>query len=219
MKNVKLPPDIQAILFDIDGTLIDSMPIWDELGARYLRANGIEPETELGKILFPMTIDEGVTYLKEHYHLENSKDVIRAGLMQTVDDFYRYEVPAKDGAKAFLKQSASAGLPMVLTTIGEPAQEEAALTRLGLRGFFGKMYVCEEYHTTKKEPRIYQIAARDLGVRPEHVLVAEDMLQAVRAEKNAGFRTLAVADDASRADREELIRTADCFIDSFFELT
>ena len=108
---------------------------------------------------------------------------------------------------------------MVLTTIGEPAQEEAALTRLGLRGFFGKMYVCEEYHTTKKEPRIYQIAARDLGVRPEHVLVAEDMLQAVRTAKNAGFRTLAVADDASRADREELIRTADCFIDSFFELT
>lgn len=218
MKKVSLPPDIRAILFDIDGTLIDSMPIWDELGARYLRAQGIEPEPELGKILFPMTIDEGVTYLKKHYHLGYGKDVIRSGLMKTVDDFYRYEVPAKDGAAAFLRQTASSEIPMVLTTIGEPAQEEAALTRLGLRGFFGKMYVCEEYQTTKKESRIYQIAAGDLCVKPENTLVAEDMLQAVRAAGGAGFRTLAVADAASRADREELIRTADCFIDSFFEL-
>jgi HAD superfamily hydrolase (TIGR01509 family) len=218
MKKGSLPQDIRAILFDIDGTLIDSMPIWDELGARYLRARGIEPEADLGKILFPMTIDEGVTYLKEHYPLGEAKDEIRAGLMKTVDDFYRYEVPAKDGTAEFLKQAASSEIPMVLTTIGEPAQEEAALTRLGLRGFFRKMYVCEEYHTTKKEPRIYQIAACDLGVKPENTLVVEDMLQAVRAAGGAGFRTLAVADAASRKDREELIRTADCFIDSFLEL-
>ncbi len=211
-------PEIQAVLFDIDGTLIDSMPIWDELGARYLRARNIEPEPELGKILFPMTIDEGVTYLKEHYSPSDKKEAIRAGLMKTIDDFYRFEVPQKDGADAFLKRIAADGIPMVLTTIGEPAQEEAALTRLGLRRYFGKMYVCEEYHTTKKEPLIYQIAARELGVSPEHTLVAEDMLQAVRAAKCAGFRTLAVADEASRPDRTELIRTADRFIDSFREL-
>lgn len=218
MQRTKLPADIKAILFDIDGTLIDSMPIWDELGARYLMSRGITPEPDLGNILFPMTIDEGVTYLKTRYRLDEEKETIRAGLMKTVDDFYRYEVPLKDGAAEFLARTASAGIPMVLTTIGEPSQEEAALTRLRVRKYFRGMYVCEEYHTTKKEPLIYQIAARELGVKPEHTLVVEDMLQAIRAAESAGFRTLAVADEASSADREELIRTADRFIDSFREL-
>jgi HAD superfamily hydrolase (TIGR01509 family) len=208
----------KAIISDIDGTLIDSMPIWDDLGGRYLRARGLVPEPELASILFPMTIEEGCRYLKEHYPLPDSLPEIRSSLMQIVDEFYKKEVPLKAGVKEFLTAIQKAGIPMVLTTIGDPRQEEAALRRLGVYELFRKLYVCEEYHTTKKEPKIYKIAASDLGVLPEDTLVIEDMLQAIRQASAAGFYTAAAADAASAADREELIRTADWYVSDLRDL-
>lgn len=208
----------KAVLFDIDGTLIDSMPVWDDLGARYLISIGVTPEADLGKILYPMTIEEGVGYLKSHYHLPQEPSEIRAGLMNLFARFYREEVPLKEGVAGTLKKLSALRIPMVLTTIGEPELEEAALCRLGVRQFFLHMYVCSDYQTSKKESRIYEIAASDLKLEPGNCLVVEDVLQAIRAANRAGFLTVAVEDAASLADRNSLMAEADLYVRRLSEL-
>lgn len=206
---------IRGIIFDIDGTLIDSMPIWRELGARYLRSVGKEPEPGLGEILFPMTIAEGVQYLRTHYALPQREEEIRQGLSAITEHFYREEVPAKAGALELVRALQAEGIPMVLATIGERELERAALERLGLWPFFSGMLVCEEHHTTKREPLIYRLCAEHLHTDPAQTLVVEDILQAICTAKAAGFVTAAVADADSAADRQKIVQRADYFLEDF----
>lgn len=93
---------IKGAIFDVDGTLLDSMEIWMDAGARYLRRNGVEPEERLSEILYPMTMAEGAEYVKEHYQLAFALDEIIKGVLDTVRDFYFYEAPVKPGAKDLL---------------------------------------------------------------------------------------------------------------------
>ena len=123
---------IKGAIWDIDGTLIDSMPIWRDLGARFLKKRDILPEKNLGDILFPMTIVQGIRYIKDHYPVEESEEEIRDGLMEEVGIFYRDQVPLKDGVKDILSLMKEGGIPMILATVGDPALEEAALARLGI---------------------------------------------------------------------------------------
>lgn len=209
---------IRGAVWDIDGTLIDSMPIWEDLGARYLTSVGKVPEPGLGKILFPMTIAESVRYLKESYGLPQTEAEIRAGLSRITDHFYRFEVPLKMGAAALLGALSDAGVPMALATIGDVELEEAALGRLGVRKYFQGMYACEDYRTTKKEAKIYKVCAEKLGTRPGETLVVEDIFQAVHAAKAGGFVPAAAADPASRADREKIRAEADFWFEDFSEM-
>jgi HAD superfamily hydrolase (TIGR01509 family) len=208
---------IRGAIFDIDGTLIDSMPIWDELGARYLRSLHIEPEPELGQVLFPMTVAEGVRYLKSHYALSQSEDSIRDGLNAQMEQFYRQEVQLKPGAAEVVKEMYQAGIMLVLATIGDPSLEKAALHRLGIDQYFSQMFVCETYHTTKRESKIYQIAADAMNLAPRHVLVVEDIYQAIHAAGSAGFVTAAIYDAASEQDMPRMKNEADYWFQTFKE--
>lgn len=89
---------IKAIIMDIDGTLLDSMSIWQDLSKRYLESQGIKAEDQLSEILFPMSNDEAIHYLKEHYHLIQSEKEIQNGLIKELETFYLYQVQLKSGA-------------------------------------------------------------------------------------------------------------------------
>ncbi|MGN0708792.1 MAG: HAD family hydrolase [Anaerovoracaceae bacterium] len=206
---------IKACIFDIDGTLLDSMPIWRDLGARYLESLGITPEHGLSDILFPMTAGEGAAYLKEHYGLQAGTDDVLKGLSDITEDFYRNEVRAKKGAFDFVSGLYDRGIPMVLATVGDPVLGEAALRRLGMLGFFRKTFVCDDYGTTKREPLIYLKCAGYLGTEPGVTAVFEDVLQAVRTASQAGFITCAIEDADSAGDREEIRKTADHYFEDF----
>lgn len=207
--------NIRGIIFDIDGTLLDSMPVWDDLGSRYLGSLGIVPEPDVGKILFPMTVAEGIRYLKTAYSLQQSEAEIRGGLRAVIAGFYSEKVQAKPGAEKLVRALHAAGIPMILATVGERDLETAALSRTGLLGYFRDMLFCEDYKTTKRDPKIYRICADALGTRPEETLVVEDTLQAIRTACRAGFRTAAVNDAASESDREAILRLADYDLDHF----
>ena len=95
----------KAAVFDLDGVLLDSMGIWNDLGARYLRSLGVTPEEELNEILFSMSMEQGAEYLHTHYALPQSAAEVGAGIADMLRDFYFYEVPAKDGAAALLREA------------------------------------------------------------------------------------------------------------------
>lgn len=210
---------IRGAIFDIDGTLIDSMPLWEDLGGRYLRSLGKIPESGLSDILFPMTIPEGVHYIKSRYRLQKTEEEIWKELKETAKTFYREEVPLKAGAKTLLDFFSRHGITMMLATIGEPELVQSALIRLKVWKYFKGMTTCEDLQTTKRESMIYRKAAEIMGTKPEETLVFEDILQAVQSAKKAGFLVCAVADDSSRADRERIAAEADFLIEDFTELS
>lgn len=207
---------VQAAVFDIDGTLLDSMPFWDFLGERYLRKRGELPEPGLRDILFPMTVEEGVHYLKTAYYLPDSEGAIRNGLYLIAEKFYREEAALKKGAEDFLHRLSGAGVPMVLCTTGEAEPEKAALSRLGVLDLFRDLLACGDFRLTKRTPDIYLLCAERLDTRPERTLVFEDAFQAIASAKRGGFLTAAVEDESDRKEREKIVRTADFYCPAGF---
>lgn len=206
---------IRGAIFDVDGTLLDSMPIWRDAGTRYLTGLGITPEPGLAEILFPMSFEEGAAYLKQQYSLKQAAGEIQADVSSIIGGFYRDEVMLKPGAADFLARLRQEGIPMALATTGDPPLIAAALERLGVAGYFSRTFTCAELNTSKREPDIYLAAAAFLGCRPEETAVFEDVLHAVRAAAGAGFLTVAVADAESAADRGEIRSRAHWYMEDF----
>lgn len=206
---------IKGVVFDADGTLLDSMHIWDELGERYLRSLGKTPEDGLYKILFPMTLEESSVYLKEKYGLTESTEEIKSGVLGIIDSFYRNEVQLKAGVREFLEYLSEKNIPAVIATTSDKTQLQAAFTRLGVIGYFRDIITCSELKTNKREPYIYLKATQLLATEINETAVFEDVLYAVKTAKTAGFFTVGVEDTASISDRDEIIKTADLFIGDF----
>lgn len=208
---------IRAAVFDVDGTLLDSMPIWDDLGVRYLRKLKIEPEEGLGDILFSMSMKEGTTYLRDHYGLTQTREEIENGILEMVRDFYIHEAPLKEGAAQFLEKLRQKGIPMAVATSSDRALIEAAFVRLGIFTYFEGLFTCTEIGEGKESPAIYQKASELLNAKPEETWVFEDALHALRTAKNAGFHTVALPDAASEKDRSGIRNTAELYLESLTE--
>lgn len=202
---------IKGAIFDVDGTLLDSMEIWEEAGIRYLKKQKIEPEPGLSRLLFPMTMEEAACYMQETYHLSQSTDQIIEGILHTVQDFYYYEAPLKSGVKELLEKMKQRKIPMVIATSSERDHIDAAFQRLGIAHYFERIFTCSEVGVGKSQPLVYQKAAEYLGTKPGDTCVFEDVLHAIRTAKKAGFYTAAVYDRFSDNDQEEIKKTADLY--------
>ena len=95
---------IKGAIFDVDGTLLDSMEIWEDVGVRYLNSIGIEAEPDLGTVLFTMSIQEGAAYVKEHYHLSQEPEEIVQGVLDIISNYYKKTALLKSGAKELLEK-------------------------------------------------------------------------------------------------------------------
>ena len=199
----------------MDGTLLDSMHIWGELGKRYLASVGIEAKPGLAKILFPMSLDESSEYLKKEYNLPDSVEQITEDTIKILSDFYKYEATPKSGAIEFIKAMQSRGVPMAIATSGNRRILDTALERLGVADCFAGILTCSELKTNKRVPTIYLRAAELLGTVPEETAVFEDVLHAIKAAKSVGFVTYAIEDRFSMQDHNEIKRTADFYLQDF----
>ena len=189
---------IKGIIWDADGTLLDSMEIWDHAPDHYLETLGIEPEPNLGEILFEMSLEQGAAYLKETYDLKQTIPEIIKDVLKIVANFYKYEAVLKPGVKETLEWLEEQGIKMAVATSGNKALTEAALERNGVADYFGKIFTCTEIGSGKDEPNIYLAAAEFLGSKPEETIIWEDALHAAQTAKTAGFVVLGVYDESGK---------------------
>ena len=211
---------IRGVIFDVDGVLLNSMPVWENLGEIYLERLGIEAEKGLGETLFAMSLEEGADYLIENYGLKQTPGEIIAGLNREVQDFYGRKVPLKEGVRGYLEEFRDRKIPMAIATSGDRANAEAALKRLKVLSYFRAVFTCSEIGSSKSQPDIYYAAALQLDTDPSDTWVFEDALHAIRTAKKAGFRTAGVYDRASGRDLAQIRDTADIYLPEFksFEL-
>ena len=208
---------IKGVIFDIDGVLLDSLGIWDDLGARYLKSIGVQPEEGLNEILFSMSMEQGSTYLNEHYHLQKTDAEVSSGISQMLEDFYFHEVLPKPGAKELLEFFKTKGIKMTAATSSPRIHVEKALERNGMLGFIEKLFTNTEVGASKHEPKIYNEAAAYMGTKPEETLVFEDSLYALKTAKDAGFVTVGVYDVKGETDQEGVRNTGDFYIKELSE--
>lgn len=205
---------IRGAIFDVDGTLLDSMYIWDQAGARYLQSVGAEAEPGLNRILFSMSLADGAVYLKETYGLTQSLEEIHQGILDIVDAFYREEAQAKAGVRELLEAFSAKGVAMTVATSSDKRQIRSALQRLDLAKYFQEIFTCGEVGVSKNEPVIFHRAAALMGTKPENTCVVEDGLYAVRTANKAGYVTIGVYDASSDHDWQDLKQEADLALET-----
>ena len=204
-------------IFDLDGVVLDSMSIWNDLGARYLRRLGVAPEPGLNEILFSMSMEQGAAYLQTRYALPMTAQEVGAGIEEMLQDYYYNEVPAKDGAPELLAFLAERGIGMAAATSSPRAHVTRALARLGLLEYFTEIFTTGEIGVSKHEPTIYLLAAEALHAAPAETLVFEDSLYALKTAKAAGFYTIGVYDADGETDQAGLQMAADLYVRNLHE--
>ena len=195
---------LKCAIFDFDGTLFDSMHIWESVAEIYLRSLDIVPKPSLRDEVREMCLHQSATYMREEYDLSLSVEQIMEGINQTVENFYLYEVLPKPGVIGFLEKLQKSGIPMCIATATDRYQIEAALERCGMDHYFDGIFTCSEVGHGKDEPEIFRKAMACFDADRNTTIVFEDAYHAVRTAKEDGFVVAAVFDQSEK--RQEEIR-------------
>ena len=207
--------EIKGVIFDLDGTLVDSMWMWKTIDIEYLGKRGLDCPEDLQKKIEGMSFSETAVYFKERFHLPDSLDEIKAEWTRMSLDKYEHQVPLKPGAGRFLRFLKDHNIPMGIATSNGQAMVDGVLDALKIRPFFDSVATACEVKAGKPAPDIYLYVAGKLGVKPEDCLAFEDVPAGIQAGKAAGMRVIAMADEFSRAMEEEKRRLADFWADDF----
>ena len=210
---------LQSAIFDMDGTLVDSMGMWRTLGSVLAQNHGAVPPPDLDRRVASLGLWEGTAYCKDVCGLPGTVEELVQEIWGQIEGFYRRDVRPKPGLIPFLDILKMQGVWMYVATATDRPQAEAALKTAGLEGYFRGMITSREAGQSKREgPEIYERALRRLRSTKKDTVVFEDALHALRTAKEAGFRTAAVY-DASEPDQEEMRRLAEYYIGSYEEMT
>ena len=208
---------ICGAIFDVDGTLLDSMFIWDTIGEAYLRSIGYQPKENLNETFKNMSLHQAARYYQTEYGVTQSIDEIMDGVNAMLERYYRFEVPLKPGVAELLERLRQSGVKLCIATATDRHLVEAALDRCGVLSCFGKIFTCNEVGHGKDEPHIFEAALRFLGTRREETLVFDDALYAVRTAKEAGFSVAAVYDSHEKA-QDQIRMLADVYLEELTQV-
>jgi HAD superfamily hydrolase (TIGR01509 family) len=205
-------------IFDMDGTLLDSNGIWKDIDTAFLAKRGIPYTRAYYNGVAHTVFSKAAAFTKEFCHLSESTEEIMAEWMTMAGNIYAEQVEIKPGVRAFLDQCRARGERCIVLTSSVPAHCRAGLHRHALEPYFENLLFAQELGLEKKEPEIFRIAARTMGVSPEECTVFDDSVAACRGAKGAGMTAIGVHDDYFSVEEPEMKTVCDRYIDSFAEL-
>lgn len=207
--------DKSFAIFDMDGTLIDSMPYWGTLGAEYLGRRGAQMTDDLRQRIKPMTMTESAALFIREFDLPGTPESVAAEMNDMMDAHYRADIPLKPGVKEYLASLRKKGVTLCVASATAEHLMERCLTRLGVRENFEFLLSCESVGAGKDRPDVYFAAARRLGAGAGECAVYEDAIYAAKTAKEAGFYVVGVYDESADKRWAELSALADETIRAF----
>lgn len=216
-------PEIHGIpfkgaIFDLDGTLLDSMGVWKTVDDLFLASHGLGEDPEYTEALRVMSFQEAAAYTRERYSLRESPEEIIAAWNRIARDEYAHHISLKPKAREYLYHLKCKGVLIATATALAPELSEPALRHNGIHTFFDAHASVSEVARGKAFPDVYLLAAQKLGLPPEECIVFEDVLTGILGAKAAGMRTVGVYDAASAHEWEDICAQSELGIRSFAEL-
>ena len=205
-------------IFDVDGTLLDSIPAWSHVYVDYLTARSLPPDPAMEKKLNLMSMEQIAAYYQTRYGIADDAATIIRDQVALVERAYRETIPLKPGVKEFLLMLKARGIPMAIATASERHAVTAALRRCGVLSLFPVFLTCTDVGHGKDEPDLFLRCAEEMGTRPENTPVFDDSVHAVCTAHRAGFPVIGVQDDSARDDEPVIRAHSRRFIRSFYEL-
>lgn len=208
----------KAMIFDLDGTLVDSMWMWYDIDVEYLARFDITIPKGLQADIEGMSFSETAVYFKERFNIPDSIDTIKSDWNQMAWDKYTHEVPMKEGASEFIRECRKRGILLGIATSNSRELVENIIAVHGMKNDFACIMTGCDVEHGKPAPDIYLAVAKSLNVEPGDCLVFEDIIPGILAGKRAGMEVCAIEDDYSLYQLEEKAALADYFIKDYREL-
>lgn len=202
-------------IFDMDGTLIDSMPAWKNLGKDYLEGKEVKVPENLNEIISEMSMTESADFFRKEFGIKDSVKQIISDVNQLIEDKYRYEIQLKPYVREYLSKLQRDGVIMCVATATPVELAEAALKRLEMLQYFSFVVCCDEVGVGKSKPDIYHLALKKMGADIADTIVYEDADYAMKTAKDAGFYTIGIYDESVDRPKEEMQLFCDRYIESF----
>ncbi len=209
---------IKYAIFDLDGTLLDSMHIWENMGKTFLKSHNITPEPNLQEVLRPLSVADAAAYLKKNYGLDLDEKQIAEQIFYLAEKEYRENIPLKPRVADYLKKLRDQGAKMCVATASDHDTTKEVLDRLGILPYFEFIITSPEVGCGKESPKIYQMAAQRLGCDPREVVIFEDALHCIKTAKEAGFYVVGVGYNSAEQEKAAIESMCDCYINSFDEM-
>ncbi len=208
---------ISGAIFDMDGTLTDSMFIWEDLGKRYLISCGKIPQDNLREAIKDLTMGETIDYIKNLYGLTQTDEEIYKGLNDLLIPMYRDEVLPKEGVSLLLESFKERGVKMAVASATDEHIVKMVLEKNGLLKYFSEVFTCTGVGAGKEEPLIYEKALEFLGTPKNETVIFEDAIYAIRTARKANFPIAAVYDDSQITYQDEIKALSDFYITDYRE--
>lgn len=211
--------DKEAVIFDMDGSLVDSMWVWKEIDIAYLGKFHLTIPEDLQRQIEGMSFTETAVYFKERFSLPCTVEEIKADWNQMAWEMYRTRVMPKPGAIDFLEHCKKQNIKLGIATSNSRPIVDMVLKERGIAPYFSCIMTGCEAKKGKPAPDVYLLTAQQLQAAPEKCLVFEDIVSGILAGKAAGMEVCAVEDAYSAYQREEKKKLADYYIQDFREIT
>lgn len=209
---------VEAVIFDLDGSLVDSMWLWGAIDTEFLAGYGLTPPSDLQDQIAGKSFTETAAYFKDRFSLPNSIDEIKSVWNQMAWDKYEKDVPLKNGVKDILDHCKANGIKLGIASSNSRELVNNVIHTLKIEGYFQCIKTSCDVGKGKPAPDIYLAVAEELGVDPAKCLVFEDILAGIQAGLSAGMRVCAVYDEAAMKEDDEKRRLAHYYTTEFREL-
>jgi len=200
---------MKNIIFDMDGTLLDSMRMWESLGSIYLLQKGVTPPDGIKEIIEAKTLEEAAEYFINEFNIQGTIKSVVDEIVSIINDKYEHELDMKPNMKELVLTEYAQGSRMCILTTTARALAIEAMKRIGILNCFEDIFTPENLKLSKRTPAIYIKTCEILGFKPSETIVYEDALYAAKSAKEAGCYLIAVYDSMNEKDWPEIKSLAD----------
>lgn len=209
---------MKAAIFDMDGTLLDSMGAWRALNVSFLHSIGADPTPEQEMAVYSMTGRAVVDYMRENFGIETDFETLAGRACRMMEDVYAQGVPHKPGAQRYLQRLRARGVKCVLATASPSKLALIAMNKADMVKDMDYIYSTDFVGGHKGDPAFFDRLCAMIGEKKEDCVMFEDALYSMKGARAAGLGVVAITDETNEHDREEILAVCDRLIDSYDEL-